>query len=309
MKAHMLFALLFAVLLGFSFFPCGTVFGQYSLEYSIQIADDGSAIWIIRQTTNNIQDPIDMLSLLQNKTVLLVENARNETGRDMAAGGFSINFSGSGPYLVEFRFEWMNFSRIEDSRIMIGDVFHVSGFFLQLYGDGRIAVSCPQGYVVESVSPAPHERYSFPQVLVWLWTLNFKLGEPSIALRKDSGSLGLMDFLVQNATPILSFVVAGSGLAGLYIFLRLRKNQMDTSKKPEPASLPGMESAEDRIVKLLESSGGSLRQTAIADNCKFSKAKASQLLAALESQGIIKRFKKGRDKIVVLQEKNTNNER
>ena len=43
-----------------------------------------------------------------------------------------------------------------------------------------------------------------------------------------------------------------------------------------------------------------MRQSDITRLCRFSKAKTSQLLAALEKKGDITRYKKGRDKIVNL---------
>jgi uncharacterized membrane protein len=45
-----------------------------------------------------------------------------------------------------------------------------------------------------------------------------------------------------------------------------------------------------------------MRQSDIKDNFRFSKAKTSQLLAALEKRGAITRYKNGRDKIVNLNE-------
>ena len=68
----------------------------------------------------------------------------------------------------------------------------------------------------------------------------------------------------------------------------------------EPVEL---ETEEGKILKLLKSSGGSMRQSAIVDQCRFSKAKTSQLLAVLEKNGNITRYKKGRDKIVNLTER------
>ena len=55
-----------------------------------------------------------------------------------------------------------------------------------------------------------------------------------------------------------------------------------------------------KIIKIIKSSGGTIRQSAITEQAKFSKAKASQLLAALEQKQIVTRVKKGRDKIVSL---------
>ena len=48
-----------------------------------------------------------------------------------------------------------------------------------------------------------------------------------------------------------------------------------------------------------------MRQSAIAEQCRFSKAKTSQLLAVLEQKKVITRYKKGRDKIVTLNERVT----
>jgi uncharacterized membrane protein len=46
-----------------------------------------------------------------------------------------------------------------------------------------------------------------------------------------------------------------------------------------------------------------MRQSEITEQCRFSKAKTSQLLSDLEGRGIITRYKKGRDKIVSLKER------
>jgi len=43
-------------------------------------------------------------------------------------------------------------------------------------------------------------------------------------------------------------------------------------------------------------------QSAIIEQCKFSKTKTSELLSAMEKKGIVRRHKKGRDKIVNLNE-------
>jgi uncharacterized membrane protein len=67
--------------------------------------------------------------------------------------------------------------------------------------------------------------------------------------------------------------------------------------------MPLIESDEEKIIKIIRSSGGKVRQSTITEQCRFSKAKTSQLLAALEQKGIITRYKKGRDKIVTLNER------
>ena len=63
-----------------------------------------------------------------------------------------------------------------------------------------------------------------------------------------------------------------------------------------------LETEEEKVVRALRSNGGSAYQSAIKEQCRFSKAKTSQLLSSLEAKGIVVRTKKGRDKIVNLVE-------
>jgi uncharacterized membrane protein len=60
------------------------------------------------------------------------------------------------------------------------------------------------------------------------------------------------------------------------------------------------ETEEEKVLRVLRSNGGSAYQSAITEQCRFSKAKTSQLLTALERKGAVRRYKKGRDKIVNL---------
>ena len=85
------------------------------------------------------------------------------------------------------------------------------------------------------------------------------------------------------------------------MFKRRKTSQSKSMVIPaEPAEV---ETEEGKILKLLKLSGGSMRQSAIVDQSRFSKAKTSQLLTVLEKKGTITRYKKGRDKIVNLTER------
>jgi len=50
--------------------------------------------------------------------------------------------------------------------------------------------------------------------------------------------------------------------------------------------------------------GGRMAQRSLVEQSGFSKAKISQILATLEGKGVISRVKKGRSKIVILEEQN-----
>lgn len=287
---------------------CGSVLGQTRTEYTINIGADGSALWTIAQAGADIQVSNDTIAEFQQKVALLVDSARNETGRVMDANSTSIAITPSGSYIViEYRFYWANFSKTENSKIIVGDVFRLPDFFLRLYGDGEVSITYPTEYVAETILPTPYEQKTSLQTIRWLGILNFGAGQPSIVLGKRSSSSAFADSLEQNAFPITAaIIIAGGTTAGLYVFRQHRKKE-EIGRKP-PNFLP-MESDEDRIVKLLKSSGGSMYQSAIVEQCRFSKAKTSQLLASLENRGLVSRFKKGRDKIVSVIKQNKSEQR
>jgi len=301
MKVHVLVVIVSFTLL---LIPYGKVYSQNQVAYRIQIESDGSAAWTIR--TIGIEVPVNF-SKFENKVISLVETAKVETGRDMVAvrDSFSMTFNYSGSYsVVEYMFYWKNFSKVEDMKIIIGDVFQGENFFLQLYGDGEVFMTYPSEYIIETVSPTPYERDDSHHVLRWLGTNDFNNETPVIVLREKSVTPGFFETLQENAIVIAGLLtaVAGSSI-GFYVFRRHGKKEKEIVKIPELPTPLGIESGEDKIVKLLKSSGGSLYQSAIADQCKFSKAKTSQLLAVLENKGMVSRYKKGRDKIVTLVER------
>jgi hypothetical protein len=136
---------------------CGQARAQDPIEYTIQIARDGSAGWIIMQTGIDINFSSYTLTEFQTKVTSLAEDAANETGRKMAANATSVTFTPSGSYVVvEYRFYWANFSKIQDATILVGDVFQAKDFFGHLYGDGKVYITYPSEFVLEMVSPTPY---------------------------------------------------------------------------------------------------------------------------------------------------------
>jgi uncharacterized membrane protein len=303
MKALVLAATFFAVLL---LVPYGTVVGASQPQYTIQIGSDGSATWTVTQTLG-INSTIETLETLQNRITLLVEASESTTGRAMTGSVDSLTFTRptSSSYIqAEYEFEWENFSEVKDSHIVIGDVFRTANFFDQLYGDGQVYITYPSQYVVETVQPAPFVRDDLTQTLEWLGTTDLEKGT-SVVLMRQSVPSNFIDTLSGNAVLIVTLVaIAAVSLAILFNIRINRKKKISTLERPEPISLPIIENDEERTMKLIRSSGGSLYQSAITDHFRFSKAKTSQLLAVLEHRGIIRRYKKGRDKIVVLVEDN-----
>lgn len=279
----------------------GTAYGESRVEYSIEIFDDGSATWVVSQTGVEIQVSPETLNEFEDRVKALVDNARVQTNRSMTSKMVSLTLTPSGVYLVaEYMFNWTFFSVPDNERIMIGDVFQVVDVFSSLLGDGEVHIKYPLEYSPETVFPDPYEQRTNDQMLIWLGTLNFRDNQTNIVLRRES-DVELVDFFWQNWLLILGvFAVSGGALSSFYVLRRYKRSQDESKKEPQLPIFPGKESDEDKIVRIIKSSGGSTYQSAIVEACRFSKAKTSLLLASLERKGTITRYKKGRDKIVTL---------
>lgn len=299
--------LILITLLIIIFIQYKTVFGEYQVEYNIEIQTDGSAIWTITQTGTGIQaSPITIYNTFYEKVTSIIEAAENQTGRTMNITNPKITINVLGSYtVIKYEFNWINFSKTENAKIIVGDAFQAENFFQNLYGEGTIYITYPPQYNVEWVSPTPHEQNETLRILEWYGTKDFKKGEPSIILKEKFASPEHADTIKQNAVLIISLAALSIGIPlTLYTIKHQRKKgEKPSTEKPEHPIIPQIESDEDKIIRLLKLAGGSLYQSEIAKQTKFSRAKTSNVLATLENRGIIKRYKKGKSKIVTLKEK------
>ncbi|HEX7482049.1 MAG TPA: MarR family transcriptional regulator, partial [Candidatus Bathyarchaeia archaeon] len=153
---------------------------------------------------------------------------------------------------------------------------------------------------VKSVSPVPNERQDSANIMKWSRTQDLVSNTVSIVLTSNgqtgsSPSNGWQFYAI--VVPVIAIGVSLS-LIGFFMFKKRKRN----ATSDVPAEFPIM-SEEDKVLKILKSFGGSVRQSEITNQSRFSKAKTSQLLAALEKKGSITRYKSGRDKIVTLKER------
>jgi uncharacterized membrane protein len=298
--------LIVMVLLVSLFLLCRTAYCENTIIYNIQIENDGSAAWTLIQNVGTSGSANTTWQQFQNKVMSLIEKAQNKTGREMSGEIDSMTISRSGSYaVVEYSFVWENFTEPVKTEITIGDVFRVGNFFNQLYGDGEVNMTYPSGYTVETVSPQPYERYDSSQTLIWVGTADFT-NTTNIVLEQKGSTPGPLEVLQQNTIIILSlFAILSASLVVFNIFRYRQKREKEAAAKTGILGLQGIESDEEKIVMLLKDSGGSLYQSTITDRCGFSKAKTSQVLSILESKGIVRREKKGRQKVVTLTDKNS----
>lgn len=286
----------------------GSIFQAYAqnfVQYKVQIELDSSAVWTIIQASN-LDDTIETWQSFQQRTENIVYESSIQTQRQMRLDPDSLQMNTvweNQSHTTEFQFTWLNFSIIQDGQISFGDVFR-TGFFDQLYGDGELQISYPLTYKVESISPQPNGISTAPQMLDYLGTQFFVDGSPSITLVPELTSpspdhtMDNVDWQFYVALGVSAFAVIAAFVS---LFLaRRRARQRREETKPQSVTIPVVETDEEKIVKLIRANGGSAFQTAIGEQLRFSKAKTSQLLSALENKGVVARYKKGRDKIVTL---------
>lgn len=279
---------------------------QNYVQYKIQLGTDGKAVWTVTQVTA-INGPVDTLTDFQQKVASLIDAATNQTKRAMSLDPNSLVISTSSSSneskIVEYMFTWLNFSVIQNTIVTFGDVFSVSNFFNQLYGDGALVISYPSTYTIKSVAPAPDVSNNSSQTLEWLGTQFFVNGSPHIELTAFSppttsnGNNWELPVLIGVASAAVATALAGG------FMLRRRKRKTVEAAEMHKLAESFIESEEQKIVNIIQSNGGTMLQSAVTEQSRFSKAKASQLLSALEKKGIVRRYKKGRDKIVTLAER------
>jgi uncharacterized membrane protein len=287
-------AIVLVLILAFS----GSVQAQTYTQYTVQLNSDRSATWGITQVSG-INATVDTWAAFQEKITALADAAASQTGRPMGVDNSTFQMStfvtSSDSKTTEYAFTWLNFSQTEDGRLVAGDVFRVPGFFNQMYGDGELQVNYPANYTLESVTPTPDHTDVSTQTLEWLGTQFFVTEKPSIVLRAQAvaatNSELLSSYVLASALAAVAVVAVVAG----WFFISRRQR---AKEKPAVATLTFPETEEEKILRVLRSSGGSAYQSAITEQCRFSKAKTSQLLTGLEKKGMVRRYKKGRDKIV-----------
>jgi len=310
--AFLLFSL--AISLFFSNGLCQDSF-QWNVTYTITIHEDGSATIAIERKTllrNENQTSYFELHYISESRVRLQEFSGNisalidmvfkETGRKCSRS--SVNYfvgtssTENGTYgIVRYTFDWTEFAeKTNETIIIVGDVF-IEGFFL--LGDGMLKVKYPSNYIVSRAAPPANNAED--EILTWISTANLDRKQPKIVLERIKPTL--LDYLRENIFLILSAVLISSlGLTALMVY-KVRKRRVRSYKLSiqvdESESFDEL-SDERRVIELLKAVGGTLTQSKITEKLGCSKAKVSQLLTLMENKGILKRKKRGREKIVTL---------
>ncbi len=243
-------------------------------KFTIDIMDNGNAIWseekyypltsksAISEWNMSLKDADNQSigSQINERINLSLLSAMNYSGRDMKVSNFNITYdlvdSTPNAYgVIHLSFEWVNFSRIDDSNITIGDAFSDG---MVPSSDNVLVINIPAGYDVVNASPSFDKRDG--NRLIWDGTLyrSFSKGEPYLVISKNG--------LSEDPFPFELVILVLLGGAGVFIFLfifwkreYLKKIftgteedtvqpqekiiQRDTEPEAEPQEKPAMETS------------------------------------------------------------------
>ncbi len=300
MSINRLTVSILAVALLLVLIPIHSAQAQDHYEYTVQIRSDGSAYWSIEQYSAVDAEVYTWQDFQQILSVIL-DSAQAGTGRNMEVDLNSIQINTSifaESKTTEYSFVWRNFSIIDGNKIRFGDSFQVTDFLTQLFSNASLRVTYPENYVVESVYPTPDKRNDQTHTLTWTTMHDLVNDNTEIVL---AGNPSINDATTQTGLLLLT---AGGLVAAIFVFFTFRQKKRRNKQSPLGSlQTQVLQTEEDKILNLLKTQGGTMRQSEITRQLHFSKAKTSQLLSQLENEGELTRYKKGRDKIVTIAKK------
>jgi uncharacterized membrane protein len=293
--ARNLLSLAIVLLLCVSLAGVAAAQNDYKITYTINVKDDGTAIWNVEYRTllvtnddvNSFENYTQQLNSVHlNEFKDLMQKSASEaavaTSRSMVATDFTadaaIQSTPTGKYgVVHYSFWWTNFARA-DPNINIGDVF-VGGLYLSK--DNTLIIQYPSGFTVEEVTPPPDETH---EGFIWYGLRSFGAGEPKIVLSKTQ-------------TPWIPLAIATFIIVLLGAFIYMRKRPKEIAGNITETEMIDLE---EQITRLLKENNGSLHQSEIVKKLNIPKSTVSSALNELNNKNLILKIKKGRENLIRL---------
>ncbi len=229
-------------------------------------------------------------------------SAQKFSNRPMNADKFTISYDtartpSSAFGIIQYSFEWKNFSHFESGKIIIGDAFSEGMLLSQ---DNVLVIKIPDGYDVESSSPGFDKRDG--NRLIWDGTLyrNFGKGEPSVVLLPGAGTSPWV--IIAGVLSILAIVASVIVLKRRNTDNETKINVVDTSVPPEDPAIEDLK-YEDLIEQFLIKSGGQASQSDIIKEIGLSKSRVSTILSTMKGNGRIIKIKNGKGNIIRINKK------
>ena len=293
---------------------------------TIEVHENGTAFWTIQERIPLDTQPelnewnqfirtgqgyryqkiIDELTDRTNQSLISAENISK---RSMEVKNINISYdmlkSTSGTFgIINFRFEWVNFSHVNSSSIFIGDSFTE---VMAPSSENVLIIKIPDNYDVVSVSPEFDKRDGTR--LIWDGTMyrSFNVGEPSLVLRSSTIRPRATNFVLPNAinnTWPLIILILLILITGISILLWKKRRSPSTKNDdvftPDPDLTMEYLEDEEMIIKILIKHNGQASQSDIVKETGFSKSKISNVLTKMKEDGDIEKIRQGKRNIIRL---------
>lgn len=272
-----------------------------------------------------------------------VESAASDVDRPMAIRNVSRSarlLENGSVGVLSLSFTWTNFTRVEGSRIVLGDVFTTSsGTWLPALTDGQsLTIEAPDGYLVLSSNvPVDNGKlhYEGPRT--------FEPGRISVTYERRATTTttttattttskgDFPDFSGSGVVLVLFLLSLG---AGAYAWSQredtdrvddgdARVEDVDDGPSRAPSTAddatdeadaddgeegeeevdgpdPELLSDEERVLRLLRNNDGRMKQAQIVTETNWSNAKVSQLLSKMAENDDVNKLRIGRENLITL---------
>jgi uncharacterized membrane protein len=194
-----------------------------STVFRIRVLENGDARWIIEygrilDTDEEVTqfeefaeqfrtEETDAFSNFKVRAETLTQSGTETTGREMNATTFERNASvdqlGQTRGVIEMSFLWTNFSQIDESSVVVADVF---GGGWAIVENQRLTIQAGEGVVFDEVVPEPDSmtvtgNLTASQSVTWFGERQFADERPRIALVPEEQAIGTTETPAPTATP------------------------------------------------------------------------------------------------------------